>query len=171
MSVTLFIRGHTGVRSFTRPCKYAVLIALCREKSQLKARMFSQVIYPVHALNQSSWHRLLPLIVSQSRFTQNSLDSILIHQCNSIFAHTVPTRSSLSKAAGCTCFSIGGAVFASPRLSLTSLAKSVTQVSWMGGRWAEPMAFHHVRPQKEGRTSWVLIIFRNSGYTKGSLFI
>lgn len=150
-----------------RPCKYAVLIVICGKKSQLKARMFSQEFYPRPCSQPKLMGQCLPLIISQSRFTQNALDSILIHHCNSIFAHAVPTGSSFCKAAGCTRFSTGGAVSASPRLSLVN---SVTQMSWMGGRSAEPIAFPNVRPQKEWKASWVLIIFRNSGYAKGSLF-
>lgn len=132
--------------------------------------MFSQEFYPRPCSQPKLMVQCLPLIISQSRFTQNSLDSILIHHCNSIFAHAVPTGSSFCKAAGCTRFSTGGAVSASPRLSLTSLVNSVTQMSRMGGQSADPIAFPHVRPQKERKASWVLIIFRNSGYAKGSSF-
>lgn len=118
--------------------QFVVLSVICGRKVSYRHECLVRYFTHVPALNQSSWCSVLPLIISQIKLSQNSLDSVIIHPHHSIFALVVPKVSRLRKTWDWTLFGIGSATFALS-LSLSPLSHLFIQQhhrgSWMGG-WA-----------------------------------
>lgn len=140
--------------------RFVVLSVICGRKVSYRHECLVRYFTHVRALNQISWCSVLPLIISQIKLSQNSLDSVIIHPHHSIFALVAPKVSRLRKTRDWTLFGIGSATF-SLSLSLlchTSLFNSATVGhGWVDGQ-VESTTVCHVR-QKEWRTSCFLNTF------------
>lgn len=61
--------------------RFTVLSVICGRKVSYRQECLVEYFTHVHALSQSTGHSFLPLI-SQIKFSQNSLDSVLIRPHN-----------------------------------------------------------------------------------------